>query len=754
MRTKRKIVLFIAGFLSISPLFAQTRWGLFFTQEEVNVWRQRTASGPYRQKGDVKSNSPGDWDRILNNANSFVASPSAWRWRGSTAGGCVQRFSIEPRTEGTKLRDAAFAFRLTDNYRYRDAVRNELLAQAADPLTDFGNASRWCAAPNGLADANPGFAITEWLKRLLVGYDFIRSTLTPGERQTLDAWFLKAGLYFQNSMDNNYAFNRRFVDRNNGNYTLTQYSTASEKVNPTYATYYGGYSVGFLAQAYNNRWAAIASFVGLVGQSQAHAGLKKSAKMWYQEWMRYAIYPSGDVADMHRSTGPGVDGGPSNNEKGLNYGYSTVGAMALLADAFARAGDPSLYDYTTSEGAYGTEGTPKNLKKVILNLLDYLNQSKYKYATTNAGNVGRNEYLINGVDPSVSGANEIVADAWFARANLYYRDSKISNAYERKGSGTRGYPEWPRSAGPHQPWSGHADTSPGELLMCGQLEGKVWPFGGSNDDDDQKADNLQKGTINWEYWKNVAGMGVSAVPVNTRPDEVRVQTSFEAPTDVAENYAARMRGYVFPPVSGNYVFWIASDDQSELWLSRDSNPGNRAKIAVCEGYTAPRQWDKYGFQRSAPVYLTGGQKYYIEALHKEGPVYDNLAVGWQLPDGQQERPIPGNRLAPFADNASTRTESLAEDSTVVEEPTEGASVLVFPNPADDQLTVEWTDIPDGPVKVSVLDRYNTVHYQREYAAGDGSSQEIDLAPLQLEPGIYYLKIESEHLNKVVRIAKQ
>ena len=751
MLTKRKFVLLVAGFLLASPLFAQTRWGLFFTQEEVNIWRQRAASGPYRYKGDVKSNSPGDWDRILGNARTFVASPSAWRWRGSTAGGCVQRFSMpEPRTEGTKLRDAAFAFRLTDDYQYRDAVRNELLAQAADPLTNFSNSSRWCTPPNGLGDANPGFMIAEWLKRLLVGYDFIRSTLTPGERQTLDVWFLQAGLYFQQSMDSDSGFNRRFVNRSNGNYTLTDYSTGSERVNPAYAMYYGGYSVGFLAQAYNNRWAAIASFVGLVGQSQAHEGLKKSAKMWYQEWMRYAIYPNGDVADMHRSTGPGVDGGPSNNEKGFNYSYSSVGAMTLLADAFARAGDPSLYDYTTSEGAFGTEGTPKNLKKVIINLLDYLNQSKNRYATTNAGNVGKDEYLINGVDPSVSGANEVVVDSWFARANLYYQDNKISNAYERKGSGTRAYPEWPRSSGAHQSWSGHSDTFPGELLMCGQLEGKVWPFVGSNDRPESA--NPEKGTIGWEYWSNITGMDVSAIPVNTRPDGTQVRTSFEAPTDVADNYAARMRGYVFPPVSGEYIFWIASDDQSELWLSWDDNPGNRVRIAVCEGFTAPRQWNKYDFQRSFPIYLKAGQKCYIEALHKEGPIYDNLAVGWQLPDGQQERPIPGHRLAPFVDNARARTASIAEDASAEELATE-ASVRVFPNPADNQLTVKWAGHLDGPAKVSVLDQYGILHHQHEYASGDGFFL-IDLAPLKLKSGIYYLKIQSKNLSKVVRVAKK
>ncbi|MCX7806372.1 MAG: DUF1080 domain-containing protein, partial [Planctomycetota bacterium] len=45
-----------------------------------------------------------------------------------------------------------------------------------------------------------------------------------------------------------------------------------------------------------------------------------------------------------------------------------------------------------------------------------------------------------------------------------------------------------------------------------------------------------------------------------------------------------------------------------------------------------------------PVRLEGGKAYYIEALHKEGGGDDHPAVGWRLPDGKDERPIPLSRL--------------------------------------------------------------------------------------------------------------
>ncbi len=41
--------------------------------------------------------------------------------------------------------------------------------------------------------------------------------------------------------------------------------------------------------------------------------------------------------------------------------------------------------------------------------------------------------------------------------------------------------------------------------------------------------------------------------------------------------------YVIPPADGNYTFWIASDADSELWLSTDDNPANASADCVCAG---------------------------------------------------------------------------------------------------------------------------------------------------------------------------
>jgi hypothetical protein len=160
------------------------------------------------------------------------------------------------------------------------------------------------------------------------------------------------------------------------------------------------------------------------------------------------------------------------------------------------------------------------------------------------------------------------------------------------------------------------------------------------------------GSIDREKWINVAGRNVQYIPLNRPADEITVLSSFSAPVNDGTNYGVRVRGYVCPPMTGNYVFFIASDDESQLFLSTDGNPANKRKIAYVLDHTGPLAWSQYPSQRSAEIYLEQGHLYYIEALHKEASGGDNLAVGWQFPNGALERPIPGNRLIPFERNTN------------------------------------------------------------------------------------------------------
>ena len=171
--------------------------------------------------------------------------------------------------------------------------------------------------------------------------------------------------------------------------------------------------------------------------------------------------------------------------------------------------------------------------------------------------------------------------------------------------------------------------------------------------------------ISREVWTGISGTTVANIPVGTTPNITDTLPNFEAPTNWADNYGTHMRGYITAPVTGDYIFWIASDDQSELWLSINDNPASKVRIASVSDYTDSREWGKYSTQKSAAIRLQAGQRYYVEALQKEAGGGDNLAVGWAKPGESTSAPsevIPGSVLSPFSGPAAPTLTSLSPSS--------------------------------------------------------------------------------------------
>ncbi|MBC8471970.1 MAG: hypothetical protein H8D56_21120 [Planctomycetes bacterium] len=164
------------------------------------------------------------------------------------------------------------------------------------------------------------------------------------------------------------------------------------------------------------------------------------------------------------------------------------------------------------------------------------------------------------------------------------------------------------------------------------------------------------GTILREVWEEINGTNVPDLTNNplypdnpTFSDEL---TLFETPTDFADNFGSRVYGYLHPATSGDYTFWIATDDSSDLLLSTDDDPANAVVIAGVDGWCPARAFDGEAGapgtrQMSAPITLVGGQKYYIEGIYKEGGGGDNLAVAWQGPDSPERTVIDGSFLSPM-----------------------------------------------------------------------------------------------------------
>ena len=100
-------------------------------------------------------------------------------------------------------------------------------------------------------------------------------------------------------------------------------------------------------------------------------------------------------------------------------------------------------------------------------------------------------------------------------------------------------------------------------------------------------------------------------------------------TDYPNNTSRRLRGYIVPPKTGNYYFWLASNNTAELWISNDSEYVNRVRRATVTASTGKKVWNAASTQQTQWLALVAGQKYYFDVLHNTGADADSyVAMGW------------------------------------------------------------------------------------------------------------------------------
>jgi hypothetical protein len=169
------------------------------------------------------------------------------------------------------------------------------------------------------------------------------------------------------------------------------------------------------------------------------------------------------------------------------------------------------------------------------------------------------------------------------------------------------------------------------------------------------------GALRFSIWRGIPGNELDRLLADPRypsePDTILSLGSFNTKeqfrdSDIfapeRENYGARIDGYLTPTESGNYRFFISSDDQSQLFVSTDDTEVNLASVAnvtsCCDPFTEPDSP-----RTSQPIPLVAGQRYYIRFLYKEGCCGDYGQVAWRkegdTTPAASLTPIPGTFLS-------------------------------------------------------------------------------------------------------------
>jgi hypothetical protein len=143
---------------------------------------------------------------------------------------------------------------------------------------------------------------------------------------------------------------------------------------------------------------------------------------------------------------------------------------------------------------------------------------------------------------------------------------------------------------------------------------------------------------NYEWWTPFTSF------TNTPGGQKLLTDAVIVPVTNAAEFAAKIHGCIVAPQTGNYRFWLANEDVSELWLSRDENAAHATKIAEVTSATPYSKWPHTHEAGSGPVKLAAGGRYYFEVRQWQASGSTQFALRWRLPDGQEERPLPAYRI--------------------------------------------------------------------------------------------------------------
>eukprot|EP00808_Paulinella_micropora_P031318 g22050.t1 len=222
--------------------------------------------------------------------------------------------------------------------------------------------------------------------------------------------------------------------------------------------------------------------------------------------------------------------------------------------------------------------------------------------------------------------------------------------------------------------------------------------------------------VTYEYYKGITGTRLSSLFAASKfpntPDQVVQASTFYMTANTGDDYGVRARVYLIPPQSGNFTFYIASDDNSRLDV-------DNVTVAYVDGWTGAKEWSKYSGQRSAKVFLEAHTRYLLEAYFKEATGGDHLEVAWIGP-GIPVITIIGE---PYIETYSSNPAPYSPPSTALQ---------CWEHVHQDYFQVldftQWAQIHDGNEVATAAGRSNPI--ERTAKAGSNNLYFPSFHPMQ------------------------
>ncbi len=161
-----------------------------------------------------------------------------------------------------------------------------------------------------------------------------------------------------------------------------------------------------------------------------------------------------------------------------------------------------------------------------------------------------------------------------------------------------------------------------------------------------------QGVVKFEAWTGIGSTAVSALLEDAhyqdKADDIRLLPATDTPNGYADNYGAKVSGFIIPAETGSYNFFIRSDDASQFFLSTSEkvpdpavDPVIAEETGCCDAF---HEADGSPETTQTPIAMVAGKKYAFLAFVKEGGGGDYL----QLAMRQVGDTTPAGSLKPIS----------------------------------------------------------------------------------------------------------